>query len=191
MAGMVPPLETPRFALEPRTLADVEACVAMDSDIEVRRYITPAFRDHFDADTYRATLAERIGRDAGPGLGAWTIRPSADRATFLGMVLLIPVAMTGPEVEIGWRLPRSSWGQGMATEAATRVLRHAFETLALAEVIALIHPENRRSNAVGQRLGFLASGRMSAYGTEFDRYRLTQTAWSRGIGDRGNGSGRC
>lgn len=182
ISGMLPSLETPRFALEPRTLADVEACVAMDSDIEVRRYITPTFRDHFDADTYRVALAERIGRGAGPGLGTWTIRPRTDRASFLGMVLLIPVALTGPDIEIGWRLPRSSWGQGMATEAATRVLRYAFETLALAEVIALIDPENRRSIRVGQRLGFLASGRMSAYGTEFDRYRLTQAAWGGGIG---------
>ncbi|WP_369334457.1 GNAT family N-acetyltransferase, partial [Stenotrophomonas maltophilia] len=59
---------------------------------------------------------------------------------FLGMAILMPVEGQGPEVEIGWRLPRAAWGRGYASEAAHAVLRHGFDTLALEEVVALIDP---------------------------------------------------
>ncbi|WP_237552257.1 GNAT family N-acetyltransferase [Streptomyces sp. SID5789] len=32
-----------------------------------------------------------------------------------------------PAVEVGWRLGRAHWGQGMATEAAAAALRFGFE----------------------------------------------------------------
>jgi hypothetical protein len=57
----------------------------MDSDLEVRRYITAAFRDNFDADQYSVKLRERIAIDAGQGLGWWIIRKRYQIDTFLGM----------------------------------------------------------------------------------------------------------
>src|SRR5262245_16307884 len=169
---MVPDLETKRLTLARRTEADLEACVAMDSDLEVRRYITPQFRDHFEPNEYRAKLRERISIDAGPGLGWWIIRERGNPRSFHGMVLLIPIALEGPEIEIGWRLPRASWGKGFATEAAMRVVGYAFHDLALSEIIACINPENVRSISIATRLGFLRAGRKRAYGSEFDLYCL-------------------
>ncbi|WP_164172017.1 GNAT family N-acetyltransferase, partial [Streptococcus pneumoniae] len=90
---------------------------------------------------------------------------------FLGMAILMPVEGQGPEVEIGWRLPRAAWGRGYASEAAHAVLRHGFDTLALEEVVALIDPDNARSIAVAAKLGLALAGRRAAYGTEFDLYR--------------------
>jgi RimJ/RimL family protein N-acetyltransferase len=169
---MVPDLETERLILTRRTEADLEACVAMDSDLEVRRFITPQFRDRFESTEYRATLRERISIDAGPGLGWWIIRARGNPESFHGMALLIPVALEGPEIEIGWRLPRTSWGKGYATEAASRVVGYAFRDLALTEIIACINPENMRSISIASRLGFVRAGRKRAYGTEFDLYCL-------------------
>ena len=168
---MVPTLETDRLRLTPRTATDIEACVAMDSDLEVRRYITPDFRDRFDADAYRDTLEERVAIDAGRGFGWWIIRQRDAPERFHGLAMLIPVGLEGPEIEIGWRLPRASWGRGYATEAATGILAYAFDDLALSEVIACIDPENGRSIAVAARLGFVRAGRKAAYDTAFDLYR--------------------
>jgi RimJ/RimL family protein N-acetyltransferase len=56
-------------------------------------------------------------------------------------------------VEIGWRLARSAWGKGYATEAARAVLAFGFETLGLPEILALTTVGNVRSQAVMRRIG--------------------------------------
>jgi RimJ/RimL family protein N-acetyltransferase len=53
-----------------------------------------------------------------------------------------------PEIELGYRLARSTWGQGYATEAARAVRDHAFNTLRLKRLIALIDPSNVASLSV-------------------------------------------
>ncbi|WP_170182175.1 GNAT family N-acetyltransferase [Phreatobacter stygius] len=176
---MVPDLTTARLLLRQRDIAEIDDYVAMDGDLEVRRHITPEFRDNFDADAYRVALAERMARDFGPGFGHWTLRSRVAPHGFLGMAILMPVEGRGPEIEIGWRLPRSAWGQGHASEAARCVLDHAFATLGLEDVVALIDPQNSRSIAVAAKLGFSADGRRAAYGTEFDLYRCRHPPGSR------------
>ena len=168
---MVPILETPRLWLRPRTAADLDMCVAMDSDIEVRRLITPDFRDNFEITEYEHSLRRRVAIDPGQGLGWWTIRSRVDDS-FLGMALLIPVALEGPEIEIGWRLPRSAWGNGYATEASLRIVQYASDEVGLKDIIACINPANRKSMRVANKLGFILDGRKKVYGTEFDCYRL-------------------
>jgi RimJ/RimL family protein N-acetyltransferase len=169
---MVPTLETERLLLAPRVLADLEDYVAMDSDRAVREYITPPFRDDFTPELYRANLPARIATDFGPVLGFWTLRLKAPAPVFVGMALLMPVEGKGPEVEIGWRMPRAAWGHGYASEAALTVLAYGRGTLGLAEVVALINPENLRSIAVATKLGMTRAGRRDAYGTSFDLYRI-------------------
>jgi RimJ/RimL family protein N-acetyltransferase len=55
--------------------------------------------------------------------------------------------------EIGWRLARNAWRRGLATEAALAARDHAFATLGFPELIAIVHPENTRSQAVARKLG--------------------------------------
>jgi RimJ/RimL family protein N-acetyltransferase len=173
---MVPTLQTERLILAPRVLADLEDYVAMDSDRAVREYITPPFRDEFTPELYRANLPARIATDFGPGLGFWTLRLKAPASAFVGMALLMPVEGKGPEVEIGWRMPKAAWGRGYASEAARAVLAHGRDGLGLAEIVALINPDNIRSIAVATKLGMVRSGRRGAYGTSFDLYRIGNKA---------------
>jgi RimJ/RimL family protein N-acetyltransferase len=144
----------------------------MDSDIEVRRFITDDFRDNFDPERYASALQQRISIDAGQGLGWWTLRSLADEQEFLGMALLIPLALEGPDIEIGWRLPRHAWGKGYATEAANAIVQYARTRVGVTEIIACINPDNLSSIRVASKLGFILDGRKRAYGTEFDCYRL-------------------
>jgi RimJ/RimL family protein N-acetyltransferase len=57
-----------------------------------------------------------------------------------------------PEVEIGYRLIRSAWGHGYATEAAQAVATYA-TTLGIQRLIALIDPGNVASIRVAYKLG--------------------------------------
>jgi RimJ/RimL family protein N-acetyltransferase len=58
-----------------------------------------------------------------------------------------------PEVEIGYRLERSAWGRGYATEAARAVRDFAFGDLGMQRLIAIIDPSNIASIRVAEKIG--------------------------------------
>lgn len=57
------------------------------------------------------------------------------------------------ETEIGYRFAHSAWGQGYATEAVRAVRDHAFQTLRIKRLIALIDPSNFSSIRVAEKIG--------------------------------------
>lgn len=58
-----------------------------------------------------------------------------------------------PEMEIGYRLERSAWGKGYATEAAQAVRDYAFDTLNIQRLIAIVDPSNTASIRVAEKIG--------------------------------------
>ena len=84
----------------------------------------------------------------------------------------------GPDVEIGWRLRRAAWGQGLATEAARPLIAHAFDRLKLARIIADIHPDNLGSRRVAEKLGLTPVAAVTKPGTAYLRYELTATTFN-------------
>jgi RimJ/RimL family protein N-acetyltransferase len=157
--------------LRPRTLDDLEACLAMDRDPEVTRFIKGPWHDPV---AHRAFVVHRIARNYPPGLGYWSIRERGAPEHFLGWVLLIPDHGAGPEVEIGWRLVRGAWGRGIATEAARAVVEHAFGTLRLPRIVADIMSANAASKGVAAKLGMRLVGHVDHDDGAYDRYRLVR-----------------
>ena len=80
-------------------------------------------------------------------------------------------------VEIGYYLKRTAWGNGYATEAAQRILRFAFESSPLEEVVAVTDPENRRSRRMLEKIGFLSTGIRRAYGEDLPGFQITRESW--------------
>lgn len=146
-------LTTARLCLRPRTLDDYDACLAMDRDPEVTRFIDGPWAD---AAAHEAFLHDRMTRDWGEGLGYWSIFRREEPDGFLGWVFLVPHP---GGIEIGWRLVRAAWGQGYASEAAAAMLAHAFGTLGARQVVAAgIHPDNIGSQRVAEKLGMRLAG---------------------------------
>nr|WP_314433969.1 GNAT family N-acetyltransferase [uncultured Brevundimonas sp.] len=158
----LPTFETARLILKPRTLEDLPACLSMDRDAEVTKFIPGPWSD---PGRHEAFVRERIATDFGEGLGYWSVflRDSPDH--FLGWILLIPYDGVGPEIEIGWRFNRDAWGQGYATEAAKAVLEHADGVLKLERVLADIAPDNLGSIQVALKIGMADEGLKDANGT--------------------------
>jgi RimJ/RimL family protein N-acetyltransferase len=89
------------------------------------------------------------------GFGLWALEVAAT-GEFIGFTgLSVPrfEAPFMPAVEIGWRLVRSSWSQGYASEAARCALRFAFDEIGLDEVVSFTSTANVRSQAVMRRIG--------------------------------------
>ena len=79
-----------------------------------------------------------------------------EEPSFIGYIgLAVPrfSAHFTPCVEIGWRLAAAHWGRGLATEGAREIVRQAFETLGLEELVSFTVPANVRSRRVMEKLG--------------------------------------
>lgn len=144
-------LETARLILKPRTTDDFKPCVEMDIDPEVTKYI-PGVWD--GSCKHIAFLEERIRKSYPLGLGYWSIFPKNNPNDFLGWVHLLPLKEDKTTVEIGWRLKRTAWGEGYATEAARTMLTYVFQTVGSEQVVAYTHVDNIRSKKVMERLRF-------------------------------------
>lgn len=147
---VLPSFETKRLWVRPRTMADFDDCLAMDRDPEVTKFIPGPWSE---PAKHEAFLRERIETSLGDGLGYWSIFPKSQPDQFAGWLLLIPYDGVGPEVEIGWRLNRSAWGNGFAPEAARPVVEHAFHTVGLKRIVADIDPRNVSSLRVAEKIG--------------------------------------
>ncbi|MGF1628399.1 MAG: GNAT family N-acetyltransferase [Kiloniellaceae bacterium] len=168
--------ETARLLLRPRRPEDFDACLAMDSDPEVIRYVGAPWRN---AAEHLAFLRRRLAASYPPGLGYWVLVPREDPTQFLGWVMLHPCAVAGAEVEIGWRLKRAAWGRGYATEAAAPVLAQGFQHGTMAQVVADILPENIASMRVAEKIGLTYKGVVDYQGEPARRYSLTREEFRR------------
>jgi RimJ/RimL family protein N-acetyltransferase len=144
-------LQTRRILLRRWRDSDREPFAALNSDPRVMRFF-PALLSREESDA----LVQRIERDFEKrGFGLFAAELSADRA-FIGFIgLSVPdfEAHFTPCVEIGWRLAADCWNQGLATEGAREVLRHAFDSLRLDEIVARTVPANLASRRVMEKIG--------------------------------------
>jgi RimJ/RimL family protein N-acetyltransferase len=164
MTTKLPTFRTSRLTIRPRTMADLEACLAMDRDPAVTRFIEGPWADPM---RHRAFVEARMGHIYPAGMGYWTVLAPEG---FAGWVLLTPLDLQGPETEIGWRFLRSMWGHGYATEASRPVLAHALTTLALPKVVADIDPANTQSVRVACKLGLHRASRVPYAGRMVERH---------------------
>ncbi|MDA0163710.1 GNAT family N-acetyltransferase [Solirubrobacter ginsenosidimutans] len=90
------------------------------------------------------------------GFGLWAVRVRATGEVigFTGLSHPLWFPRVAHEVEVGWRLHPSAWGNGYATEAGRAAVAAARTSLGLSRLIAVIDPENVASIAVAKRLGF-------------------------------------
>jgi RimJ/RimL family protein N-acetyltransferase len=88
------------------------------------------------------------------GFGPYAVAKKQDQSVigYCGL-FYFPDINGQPEVEIGYRLRRSAWGQGYATEAVRAVRDYAFHTLGLKRLIAMIDPSNVASIRVAEKIG--------------------------------------
>lgn len=168
-----PRLKTARLVLDEFRDDDVALLAAMHADAEVMRHIgggarTPA-RALAEAEAFLA--APRPGP-----FGRWAIRERG-RPECLGLAMLVPLD-GGEEIELGYRLRRPAWGRGIASEAAGRLLEHAFEGLGLKRVVAITSHANTASQRVLVKLGFAYRKPVTVYGVDgVWYYDMTARHW--------------
>lgn len=147
-------LETDRLYLRHFTPDDVDNLVGLDDDPEVMRYLTggkPTPRSRVEQELLPRILAYY---DRLPGFGYWAAVEKATGA-FVGWFHFRPrEGATGTgEVELGYRLRRSAWGKGYATEGSRALIRRGFTELGVQRVFAQTMAVNRASRRVMEKCG--------------------------------------
>ena len=131
--------------------ADLDDLFALYRDPEVTKYIPDAPRTYQEAREELEWFQD--GHPKRPELGLWaTIHKETGR--FIGRCGLLPWTIDGQaEVEVAFALTKSSWGQGLGTEAAQGILDYGFDQLGLSRLICLIDQDNQASIKVAQNIG--------------------------------------
>lgn len=144
-------LETERLALRRLLPDDLDALFALYSDPQIRQYFPEGTLSY--AETREELEWFLNGHPRHPELGLWaTIHKPSGR--FIGRCGLLPWTIDGrDEVEVAYLLDKAFWGQGLATEAATALVRYGFERLNLTRLICMIDPRNQASIGVARRIG--------------------------------------
>ncbi|SNT54286.1 Protein N-acetyltransferase, RimJ/RimL family [Asanoa hainanensis] len=146
-------LVTPRILLRRWQDDDLDAFAAVCAQPEVMRWI----RDGSVLD--RETTAEHLAafrrhwEEHGFGLYALVVRQTGELAGFTGLAVPTFLPEIMPAVEIGWRLGRQHWGQGLATEAARAVVRHARDEVGLKRLVSIHQVGNDASANVMIKIG--------------------------------------
>jgi RimJ/RimL family protein N-acetyltransferase len=165
-------LQTPRLWLREFRTDDVEALQAVLGDAETMQFY-PAPYDRGRCAAWLEDNMQRYGRD-GFGLYAMVLRETGELVGDCGPALRQIEERTEPE--IGWHVRRDLWGRGLAPEAAAACRDHAFGTLALTRVTALVRPLNLPSRRVAEKIGMAVQRRVTHAGQPHLLYVLERLA---------------
>jgi RimJ/RimL family protein N-acetyltransferase len=174
----VPILETERLRLRSLRAGDFDDYAALYAEREVLRYLGGG-PEPWDRGRSWRQMAFQMGHWQLAGVGLWAVE-HRESGAFVGMIGF--AAPEGwPGFELAWTLARRFWGHGYATEGARAALAYAFLAWEKPGVISLIHPENRASVRVAERIGERLQGRIHHLGREMLCYGLDRDTYVREV----------
>jgi RimJ/RimL family protein N-acetyltransferase len=150
-------MSTARLLMRRWLESDREPFAALNGDQETMRFF-PETLDRAASDGFVDSIESRFEEQ---GYGLWAIE-IAGTGEFIGFTGLSPMPDGTPGaggLEVGWRLAKSAWHHGYATEAANAALVVAFDRLGLDEIWSMTSVLNEPSIAVMRRLGLSEVGR--------------------------------
>jgi ribosomal-protein-alanine N-acetyltransferase len=147
--GLIEP-GTPRLVLRQWRQHDRTPFAALNADPLVMEHF-PDLLTREQSDAMVDRCVEQI-QCSGYGLWAVEVRTSGEFIGCVGLAVPTWEAAFTPCTEIGWRLARSAWGHGYASEAAGAALATAFGAVGLQEVLSFTTTRNLRSQQVMQRI---------------------------------------
>ncbi len=139
----------------------------MNSDTEVMRFL-PKLLSREESDAMVARIEEHFEQH---GFSWWAleVKETGEFIGFTGLAVPKFESHFTPCVEIGWRLAKTHWKRGFATEAAHAALQFGFSSIGLNEIVSFTVPANKPSIAVMERLGMQRNPK-----EDFDHLKLPE-----------------
>jgi ribosomal-protein-alanine N-acetyltransferase len=145
----------PRLELRVLGADDVPSLFELGSDPDVTRFFSwGPYREQAEAAAYVESLDRQ--REAGERLELGIVESAS--GALIGVTGLSELSRRDRRAVLGTWLGRPHWGTGANRESKALLLALAFGPLGLWRVTALASPQNVRSVAALQRLGFVHEG---------------------------------
>lgn len=173
-------LETKRLILREILPTDIDGLYELDSDPEVHKYLgnNPVKDKNQIVDIINFIRQQYKDN----GIGRWAI---IDKKTnnFIGWTgLKLVTELTNNHqnyYELGYRLIKRYWGQGIATETALASLEFAFDKLKTDEVYAIADCKNDGSNKILQKVGLQFIETFDHNGIKHNWYKINRTEFEK------------
>ncbi len=144
-------IKTERLGLRNWNSNDLEPFIKMSQDEEVMNYF-PKLLSKEECNNFIKRMQLHF-KEFGFCYFALDIIETGEFIGFTGMLNQNYISHFTPCIDIGWRLKRSSWGFGYATEAAKSCLKYAANELNLKEIYSLASTPNISSIAIMKKIG--------------------------------------
>jgi RimJ/RimL family protein N-acetyltransferase len=169
-------ISTDRLVLRVPGTEDVDVLASYWGDAETMKYIGKG-GEPWTREMVRERIEAAIERQRVSGYCFWVVE-LRETGEVIGQGGVVPIANTGPEIELGYRLGKAHWGKGYATEIANASAKHALGSIGLDRLIAVTYPENAGSRRVLVKCGFEDMGITDRYyDTTCALYELTRARW--------------
>jgi len=144
-------IETQRLRLTRWQPSDAVAFRPIAQDPEVMRYVNNG--EPWSAGKVREFIARQMRHAAQNGFCFWKIQRKPD-GRLIGLCGLQALRLGCRwEVEIGWWLTPRYWGRGLASEAASAVMKFALKNLPVERIVAIAIAENYASRRIMEKIG--------------------------------------
>lgn len=171
----IPTLTTAHLNLRPFTPDDAPPLHRILNEKGVLRYF-PGTQRPTQEQVQRMVLGQ-IKHWQEHGCGWWALE-TIDQRQFIGWCGLQYLPDTD-EIEVGYLLDKVYWGRGWATEAGLVSLQYGFETLKITPIVGIVHPDNKASQRVLEKLGMTFIEETCYFGMDCFRYLMTDSDWSK------------
>lgn len=131
--------------------SDLESMCAMNADEEVMEFF-PDRQGEQEALAFIHRM-QRLLLEKGYCYFAVEKKENREFIGFIGLADKDFEADFTPCTDIGWRLKKSAWNRGYATEGAKACLDYAFDQLGLEKVFAIAPHINTKSERVMKKIG--------------------------------------
>lgn len=130
---------------------DLKEITELNADVDVMEHF-PKTLNEKETEMFMDRLQKHY-TDRGYTYFATEVLATGELIGFIGLAYQDYETSFTPATDIGWRLKKTAWGKGYATEGAKRCLEYAFDNLNLNRVIAVCTENNNKSERVMIKIG--------------------------------------
>ena len=162
-----PVLRTERVCLRAPADEDILPLLRISQDEDVMQfYGVEAYKTEFEARKEVDWMRRIFEEDEGI---RWVIT-LRDHPGYIGDIGMDKYSKKHSRAELGFKLRKEYWRQGIMTEALTQVLNYGFEVIGLNRIEALVDPRNEVSSKLLERNGFKSEGVLREYKFEKTKF---------------------